>query len=402
MDLGLRFTSAMGFIAMMAIAWTVSRDRKRIAWQTVRWGVALQLAIALPLLLTDIGPHFFSIADRLFSFLADSTDQGVGFVFGKLNEPSILTRALPIILVMGSIFSVLYHLGIAQRIINGLAYVLSRTMRLSGAESLASVSNVFLGMTESALVVKPFVARMTRSELFTLMTVGMGTVAGSVLVAYRGFIGEGYAGHLVAASLISAPAGILIAKIMEPETQTPESLGVTPASVEVESVNVIDAAALGAISGLRLAAYVGAMLLVFVALTALVNGILGGVGGWFGYPQLTLQLVLGYLLAPLAMLMGVAPSEATTVGSLLGVKTILNEFLAYQQLGEATLSDRSTIIATYALCGFANFGSLAILLGGLGGIAPERRSDIAQLGMRSILSGSLTTFMTACLAGVLA
>jgi CNT family concentrative nucleoside transporter len=276
-------------------------------------------------------------------------------------------------------------------------------MGLSGAESLSAVANVFVGMIESSLVVKPYLAAMTKSELFALMTVGMGTVAGSVLVAYSAILGDGYAGHLVTASLMAAPGGMLIAKIMEPETGTPATGRGASAAIEIESVNVIDAAALGAINGLRLAAYVGAMLIAFVALIALLNGLLSTAGGWLGMPDLTLQRLLGYGLAPIALLLGVAPSEATTVGSLLGMKTVLNEFIAYQQLASemAALSQRSTVIASYALCGFANFGSLAILLGGLGGIAPERRPDVAQLGLRSIVSGSLTTFMTACVAGVL-
>jgi CNT family concentrative nucleoside transporter len=404
-DLGLRAVSAVGFVSMIAIAWALSRDRKRIAWRTVAWGVALQLTLACTLLLTDLGAAFFVAVESVVGGLLAYTNEGVEFVFRDLNRPSFVTQVLPIILVMGSIFSVLYHLGIAQRIVNALAFVLSRTMRLSGAESLAAVANVFVGMTESALVVKPYLAAMTKSELFALMTLGMGTVAGSVLVAYAAILGEGFAGHLATASLMAAPGGLLIAKIMEPETEVPATAGSVSAAIEIDSVNILDAAAIGAINGLRLAAYVGALLIVFVALIALLNGMLATAGSWVGLPDLTFQLLLGYALAPLALLMGIAPSEATTVGSLLGMKTVLNEFIAYEQLGravaEGALSARSTVIASYALCGFANFGSLAILLGGLGGIAPERRPDVAQLGLRSIVSGSLTTFMTACIAGVL-
>jgi CNT family concentrative nucleoside transporter len=237
------------------------------------------------------------------------------------------------------------------------------------------------------------------------MTLGMGTVAGSVLIAYVGILGGGdYAGHLVTASLLSAPAGLLIAKVMIPETEVPETSGGARVSVERESINVIDAAAAGAIGGLRLAAYVGALLIAFVALIALLNDVLGSIGGFVGLEGLSFQQLLGWLLAPIALLMGVPWQDATTVGGLLGIKTVLNEFIAYQALAgaiqEGAISDRSALIASYALCGFANFGSLAILLGGLGGIAPSRRPDVARLGLRSILSGSLTTFMTACLAGV--
>lgn len=401
-DPGLRAVSALGFATMMAIAWGLSRNRSAIAWRTVAWGVGLQLAIAVALLSTGASGHFFGFADAAVGALLRYTGEGVAFFFRELNQPSFLTQVLPVILVMGSIFSVLYHLGIAQRVVSALAWALSRTMGLSGAESLGAVANVFLGMTESALVVKPFVAGMTRSELFTLMTVGMGTVAGSVLAAYAAILGEGYAGHLVTASLMAAPGGILIAKLMEPETGTPETRAGQAPATPVESVNVVDAAAIGAINGLRLAAYVGAMLIVFVALIAMLNGMLGAVGSWLGFPDLTFQRLLGLLLAPLALAMGVAPHEATTVGGLLGIKTVLNEFLAYEALARADLSARSTVIASYALCGFANFGSLAILLGGLGSIVPERRGEVAGLGLRSIVSGSLTTFMTACLAGVLA
>jgi CNT family concentrative nucleoside transporter len=263
-----------------------------------------------------------------------------------------------------------------------------------------------MGMVESALVVRPYLQRMTRSELFALMTLGMSTVAGSVLLAYVGMLGGAeYAGHLVTASLLSAPAGLLVAKVMVPETETPETAEGGHAGIERNEVNVIDAAAAGALSGLRLAAYVGALLVAFVALIALLNDGLGWVGSWFGLADLSFQQILGFALAPVALLMGVPWSDAVDVGSMLGVKTVLNEFLAYQELGiaiaDGRIAPRSAVIASYALCGFANFGSLAILLGGIGGMAPQRRSEVAQMGLRSILSGSLATFMTACIAGVL-
>jgi CNT family concentrative nucleoside transporter len=261
-------------------------------------------------------------------------------------------------------------------------------------------------MTESALVVRPYLERMTRSELFSLMTVGMSTVAGSVMLTYVKMLGSAdYAGHLATASLLSAPAGILIAKVMIPEHEVPETATGGHAATERTSRNVIDAAAQGATAGLRLAAYVGALLIAFVALIALVNDCLGGLGGWVGIEDLTLQRILGAVLAPVAWLMGVPWEDATRVGALLGIKTVLNEFLAYLDLSalirEGALQPRSVTIASYALCGFANFGSLAILLGGIGGLAPSRRGEIAELGLRSILSGSLATFMTACVAGML-
>ena len=290
--------------------------------------------------------------------------------------------------------------------IRALARLLTRTMGLSGAESLASVANIFVGMAEASLLVRPYLERMTRSELFTLMTTGMATVAGSVLFAYVAMLGGGeFAGHLVTASLMSAPAGILIAKIMLPETEEPATFGGHDPPVPVETVNVIDAAAAGAIDGLKIGAFVGAMLIAFVALVATMNALLGAAGGLVGMDDLTFQKLLGILLAPIAWLMGVPWEDARAVGSLLGIKTVLNEFLAYQQLGvlvgEGRIGERSAEIASYALCGFANFGSLAILIGAIGAVAPTRRGDMASLGLACILSGSLATFMTACVAGLL-
>jgi CNT family concentrative nucleoside transporter len=406
-DLGARAISALGFVVMIGIAWLSSGDRARIPWRTVGWGVGLQLGLGVLLLETPFGALFFRAMNLVVAQLTRYTDVGVRFVFGALVDTgfSFVVNVLPIIVVMGSLFAVLYHLGILQRVVDVMAAVLSRTMRTSGAESLAAVANLFVGMTESALIVRPYLERMTRSELFALMTLGMSTVAGSVMLAYVGMLGSEYAGHLATASLLSAPAGLLIAKMMVPESADPETAAGGHAHVERSSVNVVDAAAQGALAGLRLAAYVGAMLLAFVALIALVNDALAVVGGWVGLPGLTLQRVLGVLLAPIAWLMGVPWHDAASVGALLGVKTVLNEFLAYQQLSElmaqGALAPRSVLIASYALCGFANFGSLAILFGGLGGLAPSRRQDVARFGLRSILSGTLASFMTACVAGML-
>ncbi|KPJ74886.1 MAG: hypothetical protein AMS19_14700 [Gemmatimonas sp. SG8_23] len=372
-ELGGRAISVLGFCVMIGIAWLASSDRSRIPWRTVGWGVGLQLALGVLLLETPFGALFFRAMNGVVAQLTRYTDVGVDFVFGALVETgfSFVVNVLPIIVVMGSLFAVLYHLGLLQRVVDAMAALLSRTMRTSGAESLAAVANLFVGMTESALIVRPYLDRMTRSELFALMTLGMSTIA----------------------------------KVMVPETETPETAAGGHAHVERTSVNVIDAAAQGAVAGLRLAAYVGAMLLAFVALIALVNDVLAAAGGWVGLPGLTLQKLLGLVLAPIAWLLGVPWQDAATVGALLGVKTVLNEFLAYQELSElmaeGALAPRSVLIASYALCGFANFGSLAILLGGLGGLAPGRRSDVARFGLRSILSGTLASFMTACVAGLL-
>jgi CNT family concentrative nucleoside transporter len=408
MDFADRLTSALGLVVMVFVAWVFSSNRRSVPWRTIGWGVGLQLALAVVLLKTVIGRIFFEAMSVVAEALTRYVDAGAEFVFGGLipGSFSFAIQVLPIIIFMGSLFAILYHLGIMQHIVSALAAALSRTMGTSGAESLAAIGNVFVGMAESALLVRPYLERMTRSELFSLMTVGMSTVAGSVMFAYVKMLGSGdYAGHLATASLLSAPAGILIAKVMIPESGVPETATGGHASTDRTSINVIDAAAQGAAAGLRLAAYVGALLIAFVALIALVNDGLSGFGHWVGVEELTLQRILGVVLAPLAWLMGVPWEDATRVGALLGVKTVLNEFLAYLDLAAhmqaGTLQPRSVMIASYALCGFANFGSLAILLGGIGGLAPSRRGEVAELGLRSILSGSLATFMTACVAGML-
>jgi CNT family concentrative nucleoside transporter len=405
-DLGPRAVSALGFVCLLAVAWALSENRARIAWRTVGIGVALQFALGVVLLATPVGGAFFRGMTSAVSVLTRVTDVGSRFVFGALADSgfSIVVNVLPIIIFMGSFLAVLYHLGVVQRVVDAFAWALSRTLRVSGAESLAAVSNLFVGMTESALVVRPYLERMTRSELFSLMTLGMATVAGSVMLAYVGMLGPEYAGHLATASLLSAPAGLVVAKMMVPETEVAETGDGRHAVVEASSVNVVDAAAQGALAGLRIAAYVGAMLLAFRALIELVNEGLFALGRVVGVDGLSLEQILGVLLAPLAWILGVPAQDAVTVGSLLGVKTVLNEFLAYQQLSAlleaGTLAPRSVLIASYALCGFANFGSLAILFGGIGGLAPGRRSEIARFGLASIVSGSLATFMTAAVAGI--
>jgi len=406
-DLGLRCVSAFGLVAMIAIAWAFSLDRKRMPWHTVLWGLGLQFAVAVVLLETGAGTLVFGAATALVRGLESFTAVGSKFVFGPLYAESgfaIVTHVLPVIVFLGALFSMLFHVGLVQRVIAALAMVLARTLRTSGAESLCAAATIFVGMVEAPLLVRPYIERMTRSELFTVMATGMSTIAGSVMVIYAGMLGVGYAGHLLTASLLAAPAGILLSKVMLPETGTPQTADAHGALVEDDAVNLIDAASAGAIAGLRLAGYVGAMLIAFVALIAMANAALGSVAGWFGAPDLTFQQLLGYAFAPLALLIGVPAGEVTKVGSLLGVKTVLNEFIAYQELAKliaaGAISQRAGVIASYALCGFANFGSLAILLGGLGGLAPSRRGDIAQLGVRSIAVGTLATLMAACWAGI--
>jgi concentrative nucleoside transporter, CNT family len=407
-DGSLRAVSALGFLVWMAVAWSLSEHRRAVPWQTVGWGIALQLGLGVLLLKTRFGEGFFAAMTGLVDSLIACTNAGVRFVFGALVDTgfSFAIQVLPTIVFMGSLFAVLYHLGVLQLVVRALSVSFARAMRISGAESLCAIANVFLGQVESALVVRPYLERMTRSELFSLMTLGMATVAGSVMLAYVTMLGAGYAGHLATASLISAPAGVLMAKLMVPERETAVTAGgEVPDDLSDRAVNLIDAAAQGAIAGLRLAGYVGALLVAFVALIALANGMLGALGRLVDVPGLTLERVLGVLMAPAAWLLGVPWSDAPAVGSLVGVKTVLNEFFAYQDLAQqisaGSLAPRSAVIASYALCGFANFGSLAILIGGLAGLAPSRRVEVAELGLRSIVAGTLASFSTACVAGML-
>jgi len=410
-ELAARGVPLLGLAVMIALAWACSSDRRRFPLRTVAWGLGLQLGLGVLLLRTEAGRTFFVGLNAGVTAFLGYTDAGVAFVFGELAEVgfSFALHVLPILVFMGSLFAMLYHLGIMQRVVDLLAAGLRRTLGSSAAESLAAVANIFVGMTEAALAVRPFVATMTRSELFTLMTSGMATVAGSVLFAYVRILGGGeFAGHLVTASLLSAPAAILLAKVMVPEHEVPLTAAeghARRARVERPAANLIDAAARGAAEGMRLAAYVAAMLVAFVALVHLANGALAALGGWVGLPDLRLETLLGIPFVPLTWLMGVPWEDATRMGGLLGVKTVLNEFLAYEDLralmDAGAVAPRSAVILSYALCGFANFGSLAILLGGVGSIAPERRADLARLGLRSILAGTLATLMTGCVAGLL-
>ena len=403
---GLRALSGAGMFVLLGIAWLASSDRRAIDRRTVRNGILLQLALAFLLLASPIGEGFFGLVEGPVALLISVSEAGTRFVFGPLLDagPSFALGVLPIIVVVGSLFGTLYFLGWVQPFVRLSARFFARTMNVSGAEALAAVANVFVGMTEAGLIVRPYLARMTRSELFSFMTVGMSTIAGTVLVAYSLILGPGYAGHLVVASLLSAPAGLVVAKLMVPETGHPETRAGAAGLDRGTAHNLVDAAAEGGLVGLRLALNIGALLVAFVALVALANHVLGAVGGLFGVEGLTLQSIFGLCFAPIAVLMGVPLDEARAVGSLIGVKTVVNEFVAYQDLARlieaGTLSTRSATIAAYALCGFANFGSLAILLGGIDGIAPERRAEAASLGLRSIVAGTLATCVTGCLAGL--
>jgi CNT family concentrative nucleoside transporter len=318
-------------------------------------------------------------------------------------------RILPNIIFISSLMTVLYHLGIMQRVVSAVAWVMRRTMSTSGAETLCTATNIFVGMMESPLVVKPYVERMTEAELMAVMTAGMATIAGTVLAAYAGMLTPFHpdaAGHLIAASVMSAPAALVMAKLLIPETAEPATAGIGTEEVERPDVNVIDAAARGAGEGLRLALVVGAMLIAFIALISMLNGVVGWVGGFGGMPDLTIEGLLGAVLAPVAWMIGIPWSDAGLIGQMIGVDLVLNEFVAFVQLTSAlsdgaTIDPRSLVIGIYALTTFANFGSVAMTLAGLGAIAPSRRHDLARLGLKAMLAGLLASLATAAVAGIL-
>ncbi|MDX1626758.1 MAG: nucleoside transporter C-terminal domain-containing protein [Wenzhouxiangellaceae bacterium] len=409
-----------GIVALLGIAWLASAHRRHIQWQTIVVGVLLQLALAIFVLWVPFGRTVFETLGGLFVTLIGYTQAGSSFIFGDLADSGefgfiFAFQVLPTIIFFASLMTCLYHLGIMQKLVEIMAWVMTRFMKVSGSESLATAANVFVGQTEAPLVVKPFIAGMTRSELFALMTGGMATIAGGVLAAYVLLLGGPdpesqayFAKHLISASIMAAPAALFVAKLILPEREPSETMGLVKTTIKREHSNLIEAAAGGAGEGLKLALNVGAMLLAFLALIALVNGPLGwfgevtGLEGLVGQP-IDLALLLGWICAPLAFLVGVPLDEAVTVGGLIGQKIVANEFVAYVSLTEiqGELSDRSVLIATYALCGFANFSSIAIQLGGIGGIAPSRRPDIAQLGLRAILGGTIVSLLNAAWAGLL-
>jgi len=413
-------TGIAGIVVILAIAWALSVDRRRaLNARIIGWGLGLPLVIALLTLRTPFGVRMFTAANDVADAFIGFTNAGIRFVFGDWPAVTVVStpaptggpvpvtvgfvlaiKVLPIIVFVASIMAVLYHLGVMQRVVALMASVLSRLMHISGAEALSTVGDIFLGMTEAPLLIRPYVGKMTESELFAVMTAGMATIAGTVFLAYKAMGID--AGYLVTASFMNAPVAVLIAKIMVPERDTPETMGQVRIVVPRMDVNVIDAAARGASEGLQLALNVGAMLVAFVALIHMFDRGVGALGGLFGHPQLGFAQLLGYPLAPLAWVMGVPWSEAPYVGSLLATKTVLNEFLAYQDLAAhmSSLAPRTVRIASFALCGFANFGSLAIVLGGLGGMVPERRPDLARLGVKAVVAGSLATFLSGAMAGV--
>lgn len=400
-----RFISFVGLIVLVGFIYLLSENKKKINWRTVLSGLFLQIFFGLIILKSSLGQQFFEGARAIFTGILAYTSEGSNFIFGPLTDvPKIgfifFVMVLPTIIFTSALMSVLYHLGIMQVVIKGAAKVMVVVMGTSGAESLAAAANIFAGQTEAPLVIKPFIGKMTRSELLALMTGGMATVAGGVLAAYVGFGID--AAHLLAASVMSAPAALVCAKLMLPETEEPQTKGIVKTEIENASVNIVDAAASGASDGLSLAMNVGAMLLAFIALIAMANGLLGWFGGLLGYPNFSLELITGYIFAPVAFLMGVPWVDCQVVGALLGKKLILNEFVAYLDLTKAKdiISPRSFAISTYALCGFANFSSIAIQVGGIGVLAPNRRKDLASLGFKSLIAGTVACLMTACIAGM--
>ena len=428
--------SLLGLLVLTLICFAVGQIRDRAnkpLLKTVVWGLALQFIFAVTVLSI---PFFFEAINGGVNALLGFAEEGGKFLFGNLVknnvpvgtplgdplmgpvlEPASFANVgaffafnvLPTIIFFSALSTLMYYLGILQPIVKGLAWVMQRTMGTSGSETLSGVANIFLGQTEAPLFVRPFIATATKSELNAIMCGGFSNIASGVLAAYVALL-AGFepqiAGHLLSASIISAPAALVVAKLLVPESETSPTMGNVKLHIENEDANAIDAAARGAIDGLQLALNVGAMLLVFIALVAMFNAGLGWVGGLVGVPGLSLQLVLGYILAPVAWLLGVPWENCTKVGSLLGVKTVLNEFVAYLDLANGMaapgyLDPRSFLIAVYALCGFANLSSIAIQIGGIGGMAPERRGDLSRLGVLAMFGGTVASLMTACVIGVL-
>jgi len=405
----------IGIISLVIIAVIFSSNRKAINLRTVFGAFVLQALVPAFVIFTDSGSQILQNVSAAVQAVINSANAGVSFLFGGLVSSKMFEvfggggfvfafRVLPIIIFFASLMGVLYYLGIMQFIIKIFGGALQKMLGTSRTESMSAAANVFVGQTEAPLVVKPYIKLMTRSELFAVMSGGLASVAGSVLVGYAS-LGVSL-DYLIAASFMAAPGGLLMAKLLEPETETPnEELSAEDREAqesEEQPVNVIDAAASGASSGLHLAMNVGGMLIAFIALIALVNTILSAAGSLVGIEALTLQQILGYLFAPIAFLIGIPWTEAVQAGSLLGQKLVVNEFVAYIDFVniKATLSEHSQVIITVALCGFANLSSMAILLGGLGVLAPSRRPDIARLGLKAVLAGTLSNFMSAALVGI--
>lgn len=415
----LKLISVLGLVSFVALAWGLSSRKRLFPWRTVLWGIGLQFTLALLILKTAPGQAVFQVAGAAIRKLVDFANEGNQFVFGALADRESMSAVFGpenavvlAILVTGTIIlvaclsSVLYHWGVLQRIVHAMAWVMRKAMRTSGAETLSAAANVFMGQTEAPLLIKPYIPRMTRSELLCMMTGGMATIAGGVAAVYA-TLGEqaGHpevAGHLLTASVLNAPAALLVAKILVPETEVSETAGTAPKDPPRATVNSVDALCRGASDGMMLAINVIAMLIAFIALVAMVNFLLTWPQGKLGVASpVTLQVLLGWINAPFAFLMGVPPHDVAAVGSVLGERIVLSEFIGYSSLNTLALDERSYVIATYALCGFANVASVAIQVGGIGSLAPDRRGDMARLGVKAMVGGLLACYLTATIAGVL-
>jgi CNT family concentrative nucleoside transporter len=407
--LGNRLIAIVGALAMAAIAYALSRKRKSISWKVVVWGLASQWAIALVLLKFEPGRQALKAVAELVQGVLNHSFAGSEFLFGPLGAMEggesglgalFAFQVLPTIIFVAALFGALYYLGVMQLIVGVLARLMVRTMGTSGAESLSVAASVFMGQTEAPLTIRPFLSKLTESELFLVMVAGMASVSGAILGAYV-LIGKVSMEHLLTAVAMTAPASIYMAKLMIPEDGEPTTLGEAKLDVPKVDANLLDAIARGAGDGLKLALNVGAMLIAFIALVSLANWMLGVVDLW-GEP-LSLQRVFGWLFSPIAFLMGVPWEEATTSGSILGTRTIVNELVAFGDLRglQETLTPRTYAITTFAICGFASISSIGIQIGGLGALAPERKGDIARLGVRALVAATLANFSTACVAGAL-
>lgn len=404
-----RWTGLLGLGLILAAAYLLSANRRAIRPSLILWGVGLQFAFAFIVLKTGFGV-VFQAASAGVNALLEYAEAGSQFVFGPLGAKSgpmgvvFAFQVLPIVIFIASFFSILYYLGVMQAFVRGMAWLMQRVMGASGAESTNVAASIFMGQTEAPLTIRPFLPGLTQSELFTVMTSGMAHVSGAVMAAYVQIAGVEIK-HLLTAVIMTAPATILLAKMLMPETEQPATAGTVKVKVEKPGVNLIDAAARGAGEGLHLALNIAGMLIAFLALIALVNGVLGWAHGLpgMGWLPSSLEKIFGTVFAPVAWLLGVSWKDATAIGNLLGTRLVLNEFVAFLQLGpmKEQLDPRSFTIATYALCGFANFSSIAIQIGGIGGLAPNRKPDLARLGLKAVAAGTMANFMSACIAGVL-
>ncbi len=424
-----RFTGLIGLAVILFVAWLLSKNRDKIRWPTIVWGVILQFALGGLVIAWPGGANALKkFSDGITGAIAYS-DAGAEFVFGWLATPAVggkigaatgidfspfifAFKVMPIVIFIASFFTILYYLGVMQRIVQVFAIVMTKLLRVSGAESLAVAANIFIGQTEAPIIIAPYIPKMTNSELLTMMTGGMAHISGAVLLAYAAMGIP--ASYLITASVMAAPATIVIAKLLRPEVDEPQTAGTVKLKIQHEQANVIEAAAAGASQGVSLAINICGMLIAFIALISLFNGLLGLMGPWFGFAEpgpgvdpattLSLQWLFSKLLWPLAWVMGVPAADCSKVARLIGFKTVINEFVAYAEMSKIPMSEwteKGRLIASFALCGFANFASIGIQIGGIGGLAPSRKSDIARLGLWALLAGSLATFMSATIAGIL-